>query len=257
MLAIPMSALKRYKWVIFAITIVALTLGGLWHVIEPIRHIFSKDILEFEIVGNGQWRSKTFVYIIGALLAIPLIWNGEIAVDLIGHSNIFILAFVSFALRFVGLYYDCKSYVTSAFELLEPMNFYLPLLALILFTRHLIPKKFLAVGQGLLVILFFSLGRGLGFFFGTSVIADDRENAYIWEKPSENVKAEENDFQTIHTVAASIAMVAALLYFTIYHCILIPCYRVSNNQLANNSDSSLSPQRVFHDERSRKGYFRY
>lgn len=252
-----MSALKRYKWVIFAITIVALVIGGLWHIIEPIRHIFTQDIFEYEIVGENLWRSKTFVYTIGSFLAIPLIWNGEIVVDLIGHSNIFILAFVSFALRFAGLYEDCRTYVTSAFELLEPISFYLPWLTLILFTRHLIPKKFLAVGQGLLVVLFFSLGRGLGFFFGTSIVADERDNTYIWQTPESNEKAEQLDFQTIHTVAATIACVFALLYFTIYHCILIPCYRVSNNRLVNNNDSSISPQRVFHDERSRKGYFRY
>lgn len=257
MLAIPMSALKRYKWVIFAITIVALTLGSLWHIIEPIRHIFSKDILEYEIVGDGAWRSKTFVYIIGSFLAVPIIWNGEIVVDLIGHSNIFILAFVSFALRFAGLTYDPKSYVTSVFELLEPISFYVPWLALILFTRHLIPKRFLAVGQGLLVVLFFSLGRGIGFFYGTSIVADDRYNIYMYKNPDDYEKIETLDFQTIHTVAATIACIGALLYFTIYHCILIPCYRVSTNRLANNNDTSLSPQRVFHDERSRKGYFRY
>lgn len=239
-----------------AIAIVAFILGGLWHTIEPIHHIFSKDIIEYEIIGNKLWRSKTFVYTIGSLLAVPLIWNGEKIVDLFGHSNIFILAFVSFALRFAGLYFDCTTYVTSAFELLEPLSFYLPWLALILFLRHLIPKKFLAVGQALLVILFFSLGRALGFFFGTSIVSDDRENTYIYEEVEDADKAENDDLMRIHTIAASITCVAALLYFTIYHCILIPCYRVSVNRLANN-DSNLSPQRVFHDERSRKGYFRY
>jgi hypothetical protein len=126
MLAIPMSALKRYKWVITGIAIIAFILGSLWHTIEPIHHIFSKDIIEYEIVGSEAFRSKTFVYVIGSLLSIPLIWNGEKIVDLFGHSNIFILAFVSFALRFAGLYFDCKTYVTSAFELLEPLSFYLP-----------------------------------------------------------------------------------------------------------------------------------
>lgn len=252
-----MSALKRYKWVITGIAIVAFILGSLWHTIEPIHHIFSKDIIEFEIVGDEMFRSKTFVYVIGSLLSIPLIWNGEKIVDLFGHSNIFILAFVSFALRFAGLYFDCKTYVTSAFELLEPLSFYLPWLALILFLRHLIPKKFLALGQALLVILFFSLGRALGFFYGTSIISDDRNNIYLYKTPEDNEIVEKNDFMTIHTVAATIACIAAILYFTIYHCILIPCYRVSINRLAGNNESNLSPQRVFHDERSRKGYFRY
>lgn len=77
MLAIPMSALKRYKWVIASIALSAFILGGLWHVQEAFRHLFSIDIIEYAVIDSNNWRSKTFVYIIGALLAIPLIWNGE------------------------------------------------------------------------------------------------------------------------------------------------------------------------------------
>lgn len=256
MLAIPMSALKRYKWVITAIAIVSFVLGGLWHIQEAYRHLFTVDLIEDAIAGVN-WRSKTFVYIIGALLAIPIIWNGEKLVDLIGHSNIFILAFVSFALRFAGLYFDAKTPFTTLYEIIEPLSFYLPWLALILFTRHLIPKKFLAVGQGLFVILFFALGRALGFFYGTSIIADDRDNPVHWKTPEENEKAEILDLQTIHTVAATVACIAAIIYFTIYHCILLPYYRVATNRLATSTESNVPSQRVFHDERSRKGYFRY
>lgn len=252
-----MSALKRYKWVITAIALVSFILGGLWHIQEAYRHLFTVDLIEYAIVGDNPWRSKTFVYVIGAVLAIPIIWNGEKIVDCIGHSNIFILAFVSFALRFAGLYYDSESSSTTLLEIMEPLSFYLPWLALILFTRHLIPKKFLGIGQGLLVILFFALGRAIGFFFGTSIIADDKYNIFIWESPKVNRDAELNDLMTIYTVGATIACVAAIIYFTIYHCILLPFYHVPTNRLATSTDSNVSPQRVFHDERSRKGYFRY
>ncbi|XP_070508871.1 uncharacterized protein SP1173 [Chironomus tepperi] len=278
MLAIPMSALKRYKWVIAAIVTVAFILGGLWHIQEAYRHLFSIDLIEFNIVVpetplnatalNGTvpveipdlvlagdlWRTKAFVYIIGALIATPIIWNGEMIVDYLGHSNIFILAFVSFALRFAGLYYYPYDHLSSLFELLEPLSFYLPWLALILFTRHLIPKKFLALGQGLLVILFFALGRAIGFIFGTSIIAD---NKAVYPEPEDYKTAELNDFHAIYTVGATIACIAAIIYFTIYHCILLPYYHVPTNRLGSNTDTNVSPQRVFHDERSRKGYFRY
>lgn len=257
MLVIPMSALKRYKWIIAVITIISFILGGLWHIQEAYRHLFTVDLIEYAIVGDGIWRSKSFVYIFGAILAIPLIWNGEKIVSCFGHSNIFILAFVSFALRFAGLYFDSVSSLTTLYELFEPLSFYLPWLAVILFTRHLIPKRFLAIGQGLVVILFFALGRGIGFFYGTSIIADDRDNQNIWKSPKDNREAELNDLQTIHTVAATIACIAAIIYFTVYHCILLPYYRVPNKRLATSTDSNVSPQHVFHDERSRKGYFRY
>lgn len=252
-----MSALKRYKWVIFSIALTAFVLGGLWHVQEAFRHIFTVDIIE-DVIIEYQARSKTFVYVIGALIAIPIIWNGEKIVDCLGHSNIFILAFISFALRFGGLYFDNKDSLVTLYEIFEPISFYLAWFALLLFVRHLVPKKFLALGHSMLVILFFALGRGFGFFFGVSVISEPRDietfrlNATI---------AEDNqtiDLQNIHSTATVVAFAAALIYFIIYHLILLPKFKsVPTNRLENNNDSNISPQRVFHDERSRKGYFRY
>lgn len=253
-----MSALKRYKWVITAIAISAFILGGLWFVQEAFRHIFTIDIIEHAIIDKNQWRSKTFVYVFGALLAIPLIWNGEKIVDCFGHSNVFILAFVSFALRFAGLsYFGNESSLLTLFELLEPISFYLAWLAFLLFIRHLVPKKFLALGQGLLVIIFFALGRALGFFFGVSVASEPRHLQVLNISEEAASKLEIQDLQEIHLIAATIACVAALTYFVIYHLILLPRYRVPTNRLATNNESNVSPQRVFHDERSRKGYFRY
>lgn len=262
MLAIPMSALKRYKWVIASIALTAFILGGLWHVQEAYRHIFLIDLIERSIIEEGIWRSKTFVYVIGALLAIPFIWNGEKIADCIGHTNIFILAFVSFALRFAGLYYDYEwgnSWVTL-FEILEPISFYLPWLAILLFIRHLVPKKFMAISHAIFVILFFAIGRALGFFYGVSVAHEPKQVASLKISPEE-LQVFQNrevvDLKNIHTIAASIACGAAVIYFIVYHLILLPRYRVPTNRLAANNESKDSPQRVFHDERSRKGYFRY
>lgn len=224
---------------------------------EAFRHLFTLDIIERAIIEQSEWRSVTFVYVIGAFLAIPLIWNGEKIVDCFGHSNIFILAFVSYALRFAGLYYNNESSWTTLYEIFEPISFYLAWLALLLFVRHLVPKKFLALGQGFLLILFFALGRAIGFFFGVSVASEPRhsKSLKISEETAKNVKAV--DLQNIHSTAAAIACVAAISYFIIYHLILLPRYRVPTNRLASNNESNVSPQRVFHDERSRKGYFRY
>ena len=257
MLAIPMSALKRYKWVIFAIALTAFILGGLWHVQEAFRHIFSVDIIEDLIMEYNDWRSKTFVYVIGASIAIPIIWNGEKIVDTLGHSNIFILAFISFALRFGGLYFDETSPFSSLYELFEPISFYLAWFALLLFIRHLVPKRFLALGQGFLVILFFALGRGIGFFFGVSVVSEPKITVALDKNITESINNQTTDLQNIHSTATVIAFSAALIFFIIYHLILLPRYRVPTNRLATNNDSNVSPQRVFHDERSRKGYFRY
>jgi len=253
MLAIPMSALKRYKWVITAIIIVTFILGGLWHVLEAFRHLFTIDIIEWSIIGeDGYSLNKTFVYVFGSLLAIPLLWNGEKIVDCLGHSNIFILAFVSFTVRFCTLYcYHDSPYVTFL-EVLEPISFYLAWLAVLLFLRHLIPKKFLALGQALLVILFFSLGRAFGFFFGVSLVWEPK---FGIQRTSAIDELVDSDFKGIYTIAAAIALIAAAIYFIVYHLILCPRFKVPINRLTASTNDN--PQRVFHDERSRKGYFRY
>lgn len=264
MLAIPMSALKRFKWIILAVALTTFGLGGLWHVQEAFRHLFSVDIIEAEIIsGSTVWRSKTFVYTIGAILAVPLIWNGEKIVDCFGHSNIFILAFVSFALRFAGLCFDNETSYATLFEILEPISFYLAWLAVFLFIRHLIPKKFLGIGQAIFVILFFALGRGIGFFFGTSIVYEPSKFLVIRSEDELNLLKTTksngvNDLKDIHSTAACIACGAALVYFVIYYLILLRS-RVPTQRLntSNNNDSNVSPQRIFHDERAKKGYFRY
>lgn len=263
MLAIPMSALKRFKWIIMAVALTTFGLGALWHVQEAFRHLFSIDIIEAEIIGSGVWRSKTFVYIIGAALAAPLIWNGEKIVDCFGHSNIFILAFVSFALRFSGLCFDNETSWATLFEILEPLSFYLAWLAVFLFIRHLIPKKCLGIGQAIFVILFFALGRGIGFFFGTSVVYEPSKFLVIRsedeQKLLETTKANGiTDLKDIHSIAACVACGAALVYFIIYYFILLR-HRVPTNRLvtSNNNESNVSPQRIFHDERAKKGFFKY
>lgn len=236
-----MSALKRYKFVILGVAITAFVLGGLWHILEAFRHMFSIDLIEDLIIDHKEsWRSKTFVYVIGSIFAIPLIWNGEKVVDILGHSNIFIITFIFYVMRFGGLYFDNTSSIVSLYELFEPVSFYLSWLALLLFIRHLVPKRFLALGQGLLVIIFFALGRSF-FYFGTSI-----------ENESQVV-----DLQNIHSTSTIVAFCAALIYFIIYHLILLPKFRVPTNRLATYDNSNVSPQKIFHDERSKKGYFRY
>ncbi|CRL08087.1 CLUMA_CG020920, isoform A [Clunio marinus] len=261
MLAIPMSALKRFKWVIVAITIIAFILGGLWHVQEAYRHINIIDIIEYAIIDNLKWRSKTFVYVIGALLAIPLIWNGEKIVDCIGHSNIFILSLVSFAFRFTGIYLYIGNPYTTFLEILEPLSFYLTWLALLLFIRHLIPKNILALGQGLLVVLYFALGRAFGFYFAVSDFKytnyKDLSDSAKELTQADLIQSKETNHENIYSVAAAIACATAVVYFIIYHLILLPKYRVPINRLVSNDQNNMSPQHVFHDERSRKGYFRY
>ena len=241
MLAIPMSALKRYKWVITLIGIVTLVLGVFGHVQEAYRHLYHIDLIEDSLIDDGLYKSKTFVYVFGAFMAIPILWNGEKIIDCLGHSNILILAFVSYVLRFAGLTFDQTPW-SSLLELLEPISYYLAWITLVLFLRHLVPKKLLATGQAFLVIFYYSIGRAIGFFYGVTIMPEYKVQLI-----------------DIYQIMATISCAIAVIYFIVYHCILLPKYRgrVPINALDSSNDMNVSPQRVYHDERSRKGYFRY
>lgn len=243
MLAIPMSALKRYKWVITTIGLVTLVLGVFGHVQEAYRHLYHIDLIEDSLMTDNVVRSKTFVYVFGAFMAIPILWNGEKIIDCLGHSNILILALVSYVLRFAGLTFDQTPW-SSLFELLEPISYYLAWITLVLFLRHLVPKKLLATGQAFLVIFYYSIGRAIGFFYGVTIMPDTKNNIQLID---------------IYQIMATISCAIAVIYFIVYHCILLPKYRgrVPINALNSTNDMNVSPQRVYHDERSRKGYFRY
>lgn len=241
MLAIPMSAIKRYRSVIFGICTVAFVLGTLWNTMETIRQWYAATIMGETVEEMGEKTMyQLFVYMIGSILAILVVYKVERIVDFLGHSNIFIIGLVSFMIRFTLVF---KSYA-YLLELLEPLSWYLPWITFILFSRHLIAKKFLVLGQAVLIILYHSFSKGLGTWLGA---ADEPTNS-----------SKQNFLETNVDILAIVACIVAIIYLILYNFVLAPCVHVPTDHLApNNDDANLSPQRVFHDERARKGYFRY
>lgn len=241
MLSIPLSSLKRYRWLIFSFVIVCLFTGVVWNVIESYRHIILVDLIEREISAPNEVKAKTFVYILGSLIAIPVIWNGEKIVDVIGHAYIIVLTLISFALRFSGLTYNYTSGYNTFYEMLDPFSFYLSWFSYVLIIRHFVPKKFLCSGSAIFISVYFLLGRGLGFAFGVST-----EYEYF-------------DQKMLFGMFAAITTFVAILFLSIYYCLTCSRSQVGNDDLTveRHYPDAKSQQRVFHDERSKKGYFRY
>lgn len=236
-----MSAIKRYRMVICGLCVVAFVLGSLWHTMETIRQWYAEKIFTADATKLGSVTDyQLFVYIPGALFAIPIVFRIEKIVDYLGHSNIFIVALVSFTIRFTLLFKPYAYYL----ELLEPLSWHMPWITFILFSRHLIPKRYLVLGQAVLIILYHSLSKVIGTWLGASVQSSDSDKLAYLEQSAD--------------ILAVIACAVAIVYLILYNFVLAPCVHVPTEQLSpNNDDANLSPQRVFHDERARKGYFRY
>lgn len=245
-----MSSLKRYRWLIFSFVLACLITGVMWNVIESWRHIILVDIIENELLNrtiigdsieDAEIKAKTFVYFLGALCALPVIWNGEILVDIFGHPHVIVLALLTFAIRFTGLSINYESPCNTFYEILEPLSFYLSWFGYLLIIRHYIPKKFLCGGTGIFIAVYFLLGRAIGFCFGAS--AD----------------LERDEVKKLFLLYGVIAVCTAALFFIVYHCLTFVRSECNNDDLSRGHDQpdGKSHGRVFHDERSKKGYFRY
>lgn len=243
MLAYPMSAIKRYRSVIFGICSVAFLLGTLWNTMETIRQWYASTLLISDAEYLGEKTSYLLcVYI--TILAIPVVYNAERIIDFLGHSNIFIIAFVTYIIRFPLVLLEVMTPFAHLLEQFEPFSWYLPWIAFILFSRHLVPKRYLAIGQATLLVIFHAFSKALGTWLGSSCCTSNASKQEFLENNA--------------NILAIIACVVAIFYLILYHCVLYPNYRVPTEHLApNDDDVDSSPQRVFHDERAKMGYFRY
>lgn len=222
---------NQYKILAVFIVILSLILGSFWNIVEIYRQINYTnifDIVEWNLLADIT-HSKTFSYALGALFSIPVLWNAEKLVQKLGHSNIFIISLATYIIRFSGIM-SLKNPSVLFLELLEPINFALTWITLIFYLRHVVSKTFLATSQAILVMFWFGFGRAIGWL----LMYSQKEHLFC--------------------ILSSLACLFAVLYFIVYHCILLPFYHIPSQAL---NDKSFAHERVFHDERSRKGFFKY
>lgn len=121
----------------------------------------------------------------------------------------------------------------------------------VLYFRHLVPRKYTATGQALPVIAHFCLGRCIGAIIG----------GIVSEAPALDAARE------VYRALAVTSLVIAAAYLALYHFVLAPkCQAPSvappqtllqGLNTNGSSNGTYSPMRVYHEERSRKGHFRY
>ncbi|XP_026764996.1 uncharacterized protein LOC113523296 [Galleria mellonella] len=257
-LALPMNAVRRYGAETAAVFAVVVLLGMLWSGIDSylpwtIMEL-NKTASELNTTTLDMNTTATQIGLTltaGALPAVPALLWAEALVDYIGHSNVFITAFTFYCLRYTGLAYSTDYTWVAVCEILEVFTLSLVWVTAVLYFRHLVPRKYTVTGQALPVIAHFCIGRCIGALVGGLVSE---------APPLESARA-------VYRALGVAALVAAAVYLALYHLLLAPrCaarpvgppHHLLQGLNANGaSNGTYPPLRVYHEERSRKGHFRY
>ncbi|KYM76774.1 Major facilitator superfamily domain-containing protein 6 [Atta colombica] len=245
MLALPMSAVKRYSSETVALIFVLLVMGTFWSAMD------SYLPLHLQILG-GDELSIGVAMTVGAIPAFLFLWKSEHLVDYCGHSNLLITAFTMYIIRFTGLSLVSDPWWSLISEALEVFTLGIMWVTTILYLRHLVPRHLTVTAQAWPVIAHFCIGRCLGSVIGAYINLGD-----------------EDIVQSLRFVFRCMAVAAAIvasLYFVLYHGILKPrCHahtiqssrQPSTIVQAMNGNGNYAPLRVYHNGMGRKGQFRY
>lgn len=242
--ALPLSAVRGYGAETAAVFAVVTLLGTLWSGIDA---YLPWTVLEL----NGTVTEVGLTLTAGALPAIPALWWAESLVDYIGHSNVFITAFTLYGLRYTGLASSSDYTWVVVCEILEVFTISLVWVTAVLYFRHLVPRKYTTTGQALPVIAHFCIGRCLGAIISGMVSMGG---------PLQSAR------QAYRGLGVA-ALAVAAAYLALYHLLLAPrCaapalsppqHLLQGLNTNGASNGNYSPMRVYHEERSRKGQFRY
>ncbi|RVE45966.1 hypothetical protein evm_009369 [Chilo suppressalis] len=200
---------------------------------------------------NGTMLHVGLTLTAGALPAVPALLWAEALVDYVGHSNVFISAFTFYCLRYTGLAYGTDYAWIIVCEILEVFTMSLVWVTAVLYFRHLVPRKYTTTGQALPVIAHFCIGRCIGAIVSGMVSLSE---------PLQSARE-------IYRALGIASLLAGAVYLALYHLLLAPrCaarpvpppHHLLQGLNANGgSNGTYSPMRVYHEERSRKGHFRY
>ncbi|KYN01802.1 PREDICTED: uncharacterized protein LOC108774817 isoform X2 [Cyphomyrmex costatus] len=253
MLALPMSAVKRYGSETVALIFVLLVMGTFWSAMDSYLPLHLQRL-------GGDELSIGVAMTVGAIPAFLFLWKSEHLVDYCGHSNLLITAFTVYIIRFTGLSLVSDPWWSLISEALEVFTLGIMWVTAILYLRHLVPRHLTVTAQAWPVIAHFCIGRCLGSVIGAYINFGD-----------------EDIVQSLRFVFRCMAVAAAIvasLYFILYHGLLKPRCRahtiqgprqpstivqaaIRDYELTMNGNGNYTPLRVYHNGMGRKGQFRY
>ncbi|XP_066594151.1 uncharacterized protein SP1173 [Prorops nasuta] len=253
MLALPMSAIKRYGCEIVALVFVLIAMGTCWSAMETYLPLHLLKL-------GGDELSIGVAMTVGAAPAFLFLWKSESLVDYCGHSNLLITAFTVYILRFTGLSLVAWPWYSLISEALELFTLGIMWVTAVLYFRHLVPRHLTVTAQALPVIAHFCIGRCIGAVIGAYVTVADGDVV--------------SSLRFVYRCMAGAAAITAVLYFILYHGLLKPrCHAqtvqgtrqpptivqaaIREYEATMNGNGNYTPLRVYHNEMAKKGQFRY
>lgn len=242
LLAMEMSAVRKYGLETAALGFVLLLLGVFWNGIDPYLpwHIMAQ---------SGDTLNVALTVTVAALPAVLFLIFIERIVDYCGHTNLLNAAFAFYIMHYIALSCITSPWLYLICEALEIFTLHIVWVTAVLYLRHLIPRQFTVSGQALPVITHFCIGRLIGTLL--SGFAYPREGWNVLE---------------VYEGFAAAAAIIAIIYFLLYQLYLKPkcaapfveLERPSPALIQNsNGNGAYTPLKVYHNSKAKKGQFKY
>ena len=133
-------------------------IGSLWGFIETFLFVYLKEDMGAPMYLLG------LTITVGAVVSIPFLYIADYIVDRIGQTNIFIIALLTYSVRYVGYSYITNPWHAFPFEAMEIFTLNLFKIACTQYVGEKAPPGLLATLNGLVGCVHYGLGKG-NFFF--------------------------------------------------------------------------------------------
>ena len=130
-------------------------IGSMWGFIETFLFVYLKDDMGAPMYLLG------LTITVGAVVSIPFLFISDYLVDRIGQSNTFILALLTYSVRYVGYSYITNPLHALPFEALELFTINLFKIACVQYVGENAPQGLLATMNGISGCIHYGLGKGI------------------------------------------------------------------------------------------------
>ena len=134
--------------------ILMFVIGSLWGFIETFLFVYLKDDM------NAPMYLLGLTITVGAVVSIPFLYISDYIVDHIGRNNTFILALLTYSVRYVGYSYITSPWHAFPFEALELFTINLFKIACVQYVGEMAPPGLLATLNGISGCIHYGLGKG-------------------------------------------------------------------------------------------------
>ena len=144
---------------------VMFVLGNCFGFVETFLFMYLKDEMHAPMYLLGLTITT------GAVVSIPFLYVSDWIVGKMGNENVFITAFVMYAIRYVGYSYISSPWMAFPFEALEVFTYQLKKVATSRYVGENAPEGLLATLNGISGGLHYGFGKGTGGLIGGAIIA--------------------------------------------------------------------------------------